>query len=263
MPAHTPDSTSNRLPPLAPISTPPRSSKKRGREDLSPSGASLDENGDTQMHLPPSRTPAISPVRSQVLPSINPWTGQPTSVEEQRGISLEAALEKSMNEKTEETEIPDEDTESQTPKRMRVHREESSNIIDFAKGTPPAEPLNPGFHTPEIDKYTHLLGVGWAKLGEDPDVLAAARGFCLYINNRYPLTKPEILLESKGLESYLVKSDQGYFLFKEHLNEARLVATGHGSTMARLQSPPINFEGEKPIFAATASKLVPLDADGK
>ena len=99
-------------------------------------------------------------------------------------------------------------------------------------------------------------------MGDDPDVLAAARGYCRNIENNYVLTMPEILAKSKGLEAFLVQTNEGYYLFNEGLTEGRLIANDYDTTLARLQSPEIQFNG-LPIHAATAPGVTPSNDDGK
>lgn len=144
-------------------------------------------------------------------------------------------------------------------KRPCASSEGSSNIIDFAPGTPSTEPPNPGFHLPHVGKYSLLLSIGWTKRGIAPDVLAATQGYCRYIEKHYPLTNVDFCLEHKGKELYLIKSDEGYLLFKDDLTEGKLVSRDFQATLARLQSPPVQFDGQ-PMHPTV--KDVEMDVDG-
>ncbi|MCJ1272062.1 hypothetical protein MMC22_011969 [Lobaria immixta] len=96
---------------------------------------------------------------------------------------------------------------------------------------------------PPIDESTYLLGIGWALVGEDRDVQAAARGCARYIENHYPLSAAKIILRSKGLEAVLVETNEGYHLFNESLSEGKLLSATWQSCLANLQRSPIVFEG--------------------
>lgn len=101
--------------------------------------------------------------------------------------------------------------------------------------------------------------IGWVPLGNDPDFLAATRGHCRFIDKCYPLTNPEIALKNKGKEEYLVKSGEGYYVFKESLKEGRLVAQDHGETLARLQENDVRYDGKEPIYPSSISLAAPSD----
>ena len=96
---------------------------------------------------------------------------------------------------------------------------------------------------PPIDESTHLLGIGWALIGEDRDVQAASRGWAKYIENHYPFSTAKIILQSKGLEALLVETNQGYHLFNEDLSEGKLVSVTWQACLANLQCSPAVFEG--------------------
>ena len=141
------------------------------------------------------------------------------------------------------------DSERESPRR-KAQRRDTSSTTDNAMAAKPTEFPKATVADPIIDQYTHLLGVGWTHVGEDSGFVAMARGFSRYIDNHYPLTDSKILLTSKSLRSYLVKSSQGYFLFKEDLGAGRLVATTWEDTLANLQSLPVRFSGAQPLLAA-------------
>lgn len=59
----------------------------------------------------------------------------------------------------------------------------------------------------------------------------------------------EILLKSKGLNAYLVGSEQGFYLFGEDLLEGRLVGRNWESCLDNLRTHPIAFEGTEVLRA--------------
>lgn len=104
---------------------------------------------------------------------------------------------------------------------------------------------------PLVDDFTHLLGIGWTRLrDDDADIQAAARGWAKYINNHYPVREAQILLESAGLNAYLVGTTEGFYLFKEDLSEGQLVGRDWGVCLANLRSSPMNLEGPETLRAA-------------
>lgn len=108
----------------------------------------------------------------------------------------------------------------------------------------------PGLSEPTVDQFTHLLGVGWARISEDKDVQAAARGWSRYIENHYPLSGVRIVLRSKGLEANLAETEHGYFLFKDDLSEGKLVGSDWETCLANLQRKPMTFQGLETLKAA-------------
>ena len=125
-----------------------------------------------------------------------------------------------------------------------------------------SESQTPTIQDSEIDEYARLLGVGWISLGKDPDVLAALRGYSRYIENHYPLNNVVILVRGKSLESYLIRSSEGYFLFKEDLKEGRLIAKDISETLIKLRSPDIQFDSAGPIYAADSPDPLPSNDNG-
>ncbi|KAI9766717.1 MAG: hypothetical protein M1840_006361 [Geoglossum simile] len=121
------------------------------------------------------------------------------------------------------------------------------NFASGAEGSPskssPTEPT--------IDNFTLLLGVGWTRISEDNDIQAAARGWTRYIANHFPITGPAILLQSKGLNSYLVGANEGFFLFHDDLNQGQLVGTSWEAALMNLRVTPVAFESLKVLRPAT------------
>lgn len=101
-----------------------------------------------------------------------------------------------------------------------------------------------------IDSFTLHLGIGWHKISEDEHIQAAARGWARFIENHFPVSNARIMLESKGLESYLVESDQGFFLFAENLRQGQLVSQTAEGALQNLQCSPPHFDGMETLTAA-------------
>ena len=237
---------SNPIPASSPITIDPYAiSKKRTHEEISPED---EEMGGT---LPPSRTPGISPtaIYGAELTRINPLTGTATTDETQTGTWFEDQLEKKLGANAEEKPAQMPDSDNELPKR-KLQRRDLSSRAGITMAANPTESPKSTVADPTIDQYTHLLGIGWTYVGEDSELAAMARGFGRYIDNHYPLSNVEILLSSKSLESYLVKSSQGYYLFNEDLTSGQLVARTWEDTLANLQCSPVKFLGAQRLCAA-------------
>lgn len=112
---------------------------------------------------------------------------------------------------------------------------------------------------PVIDDFTLHLGIGWSRISDDEHIQAAARGWARYIENHYPVTNTKIRLESRGLQSYLVEADEGFFLFAENLRQGRLVSNNAERAMQNLKTSSPTFDGPHTMEAAgTPNK--PADA---
>lgn len=234
------------VPASAPITIDPSAtSKKRTYEEISPEDEPM---GGT---LPPSRTPGISPTAmyGDKIPRINPLTGTATTAETQAGTWFEDQLERKLRSGLEEKAVQMSDSEGQSPKRKVQRRIASSNadvtMHAKANGSSKAKVADPN-----IDQYTHLLGIGWTHIGEGSERASMARGFGKYIDNHYPLTDLEVLLECNSMESFLVKSSDGYYLFTENLSSGQLVARTWEDTLANLQRSPVRFSWAQRLFAA-------------
>ncbi|KAH0542793.1 hypothetical protein FGG08_002841 [Glutinoglossum americanum] len=126
-------------------------------------------------------------------------------------------------------------------KSQRLDSTSSQLETDFASITESSPPKSIPAE-PAIDNFTLLLGVGWTRLSEDEHIQAAARGWTRYIANHFPISGPAILLQSKGLSSFLVGANEGFFLFHEDLNQGQLVGTTWESTLKNLRVTPVTFE---------------------
>lgn len=109
---------------------------------------------------------------------------------------------------------------------------------------------------PIVDDFTLHLGIGWSRISADGHIQAAARGWARYIENHYPVTNVKILLESRGLQSYLVEATEGYFLFAENLRQGRLVSTTPEGALQNLKISPPAFDGANVMDATESPKLL-------
>ena len=116
-----------------------------------------------------------------------------------------------------------------------------------------ASPTN-GHVEPTVDDFTRHLGIGWSLISADGDIQAAARGWTRYINNHFPVNDAKIRLQSRGLASYLVEANEGYFLFGDDLKQGRLVSRTLEQTFVNLQGPDPTFEGGEVLNAAETPK---------
>ncbi|KAI1201520.1 hypothetical protein F5X97DRAFT_320283 [Nemania serpens] len=109
---------------------------------------------------------------------------------------------------------------------------------------------------PIVDNFTLHLGIGWNRISEDEHIQAAARGWARYIENHFPITNAQIQLESKGLQSYLVESAEGFFLFAENLRQGQLVSRDVNQALVNLKSAPPVFESPEVMTAAESPRLI-------
>ncbi|EEU42545.1 uncharacterized protein NECHADRAFT_93421 [Fusarium vanettenii 77-13-4] len=114
-------------------------------------------------------------------------------------------------------------------------------------------PSNEG---PTIDNFTLHLGIGWRRISEDEHIQAAARGWARFIENHFPISNARILLESNGLQSYLVEANEGFFLFAENLRQGQLVSQTAEGALQNLQCSPPRFDGMETLSAAESPRPV-------
>jgi len=62
-------------------------------------------------------------------------------------------------------------------------------------------------------------------------------------------------LQSRGLASYLVEANEGYFLFGDDLKQGRLVSTSLEKTWDNLRGPVPVFDGEGVMEAGETPKI--------
>jgi hypothetical protein len=125
-----------------------------------------------------------------------------------------------------------------------------SEEVGFVNGLAVAPSPPKASTIPTIDDFTIHLGIGWSRISSDEHIQAAARGWAKFIENHYPVTDVQIVLQSKGLASYLVEAREGYFLFGDELKEGRLVSKSLEKTFQYLQSVPPMFDGEDSMIVA-------------
>ena len=213
------------------------------------------------------KAPAVSPepIYGEGMVLINPSTGVSTSAESQTGTWYEDKLEADLLAAVEAKEMAVVQASERLvmPMRKCRRRDTSSTLEHVDNGqscsveVPKSRP-----EAPAIDLFTHLLGVGWARVSTDPNMQAAARGYAKYIENHYPLSAAAVVLKSRGLDAYLVEAAGGFYLFKEDLSEGQLVGSEWEKCLANLQRSPIAFEGTETLKAGRAPGLSPTISAG-
>lgn len=130
----------------------------------------------------------------------------------------------------------------------------SETTAQFGIATSPVD-ANSG---PVVDDFTLQLGIGWRKISSDEHIQAAARGWARYIENHYPVSNVRISLESRGLQSYLVEANEGFFLFDENLRQGRLVSQDAQRALQHLQCTPPTFDGAITLTATESPRPVEI-----
>ena len=228
------------------IINPSTTSKKRTHEEISPVD---EEMGGTLLS---SKTPGISPTGSagEEMADINPLTGAATTTETQSGTWFEDQLKNKLHSEKGDTSVQTVHSDDESPRKLRRRDASHTDVPDAGNRPEFTESRKVPVANPIIDQYTRQLGIGWISLAGDSDLNAMAMGFGRYINNRYPLlTNAVVSLKSKSLDSYLVVTDQGFYIFPEDLQQGRQVAKTWENTLVNLLSRPIRFSGEEPHFA--------------
>lgn len=149
-------------------------------------------------------------------------------------------------------------------KSQRLDLSATPAIAEEASTSGVPSPGSPERYTePTVDDFTRHLGIGWSSVNTmDHDIQAAARGWAKFVENHYPVTDVKIRLQSKGLASYLVEANEGYFLFGEDLKQGRLVSTSLERTWVNLSSPVPVFDGDVVMEAGQTPKAASPVADG-
>jgi len=151
--------------------------------------------------------------------------------------------------------------QSQSRPSLRSHKSQrlemrAPSTERFSARSPTREAVNALSTTsdsitqPIVDDFTFHLGIGWSRISDDEHIQAAARGWARYIENHYPVTNAKVLLESRGLQSYLVEASEGYFLFAENLRQGRLVSKLADRALQNLKSSPPAFDGLETMSAS-------------
>jgi len=188
----------------------------------------------------------------------------------QSGTWVEEKAAEEQARKTEAALLAQEQLSQQRPS-LRSHKSQRLNMtptlspVDGAqnkRSSPTRDLVNPMASSsdslqPVIDDFTLHLGIGWNRISDEEGIQAAARGWARYIENHYPVTNATIRLESRGLQSYLVEADEGFFLFAENLRQGRLVSTKAEQAIQNLKTSPPTFEGPHTMEA----RGTPMPAD--
>jgi len=145
-------------------------------------------------------------------------------------------------------------TANLSPQEVQANRASPGRDLDDSPSSAVASMVSETLAQPIVDDFTLHLGIGWSRLSDDEHIQAAARGWARYIENHYPVTDPKIRLESKGLESYLVEAQEGYFLFAENLHQGRLVSRDPQRALENLKTTPPTFDGADTMAAAETPK---------
>ncbi|KAF5027215.1 hypothetical protein F66182_703 [Fusarium sp. NRRL 66182] len=145
------------------------------------------------------------------------------------------------------------------PKLQRVSPSLSSTSA--ASTSPLKSEIKPVNEGPIVDTFTMHLGIGWRKISEQEHIQAAARGWARYIENHFHVSNARIILESNGLQSYLVEANEGFFLFAENLRQGQLVSQTAEGALRNLQCSPPLFDGMEVLSAAESPRPVSVSPD--
>lgn len=145
---------------------------------------------------------------------------------------------------------------------------------------------------PQVDDVTLLLGISWQSVSHDNVMAPAVNGWEKFINNHYQkyLRNARIILKNRSLNAYLVAAlptqyisaldttsqsnfsampatyqfdpASYFFLFKEDLTEAQLVAPTLDICLRNLRSTPIHFEGTEILRASERSPERTINNEG-
>ena len=212
----------------------PNSSRKRSRDRIDEEDLAL---GPTETDGMAKMEVIEEPIYGPGMTLLNPSTGTPISAESQSGTWLEERAE-------EELIAEQKRVEAQRP----ILRPSKSSRLDLS--IVQSESPIASVELPSIDPASAMLGVGWKVMSStDEDMQKAIRGWAKYIENHYPLNGVQILSKSESKEAFLVQSDEGYWLFKEDLDEGRLVSISWQGCVAGLTSVPTTFEGSSVLTA--------------
>jgi hypothetical protein len=149
---------------------------------------------------------------------------------------------------------------SHKSQRLDIATSTSADSKPGRRASPTREAINPmtassdSLAQPIVDDFTLHLGIGWNRISGEEHIQAAARGWARFIENHYPVTNVKILLESRGLQSYLVEATEGYFLFAENLRQGRLVSKTPEGALRNLKTSPPVFDGLHTMDASELSK---------
>jgi hypothetical protein len=249
---------------MTPISTNP--SRKRSRDESAFDSADAEGSYFPSLQAqanPPAPIPE-EPIYGEGMTLLNPSTGVVLSAESQTGTWYEEKADTAALASEVEAINAANAFRPKIPasrKSIRLSQNSIPSLSTFAVNqstssntSAPASPPKTASSTshPEIDEATLALGIGWTLLAnEDENIQTAARGWARYLENHYAryIHNAEILLKSSGLNAYLVRSNEGFYLFSENLLEGRLVSREWERCISNLRSQPMMFEGEEILRA--------------
>lgn len=222
-------------------------SRKRSRDECS------DEQSEPGFAQQPGNLTTIpNSTHGIVVSPTNPLNDVPMSAESQTGEWPEEKLHIELQANNVATSQAENQLEETSIPRTKFQRRDTSSDSDGERD--PSRASNNSLKStgegPIIDQFTHFLGIGWARVSDDADMQAATRGWARYIENHYPISAVRLVLRSHGLEAYLAETKQGYFLFRDDLDECRLVGSCWETSMANLKHCPILYEGTKNLKAS-------------
>lgn len=222
----------------------PAAGRKRSRDE-----ASANLGPDLVSDLPTSAT-ETGWIYGEGMVLIKPDTPYIADAGSQSGTWLEEASQAAAAKKA----LRQLEAQSVDFRNIKSHRVDQSVSTLSSSGT---RQLGASLthQTPVIDNFTLHLGVGWRELSHDVDIQAAARGWARYIDNHFPLTNTVIRLESRGLQSYLVEANEGFFLFADDLRRGRLVSRNVDAALRNLQRNPPIFDGQDELMATESPRL--------
>lgn len=245
--------------------------RKRSRDEAS---TNLDSDVVTPVVLPePVKEDEDEWIYGEGMVLIKKSTGYVADASSQSGTWVEERAEQEARAAQAAAEALAKQLENQRPllrshKSQRLHSTSHASasqdfLLSSASGSASDLTCSPQLtasasdsQPPVVDDFTLHLGIGWSRISDDANIQAAARGWARFIENRYPLTGVHIRLESRGLQSYLVEADQGYFLFAEDLRQGRLVSTDPVRALDNLRSSPPIFDGEETLSAVETPRPV-------
>lgn len=231
--------------------TAPTMSRKRSRDEAS---ANLEPDAPP----PPPRNPEEGWVYGPGMTLIKPDQGYSADAGTQSGTWVEEKREcdEATRRKQEEARRPI----IRSHKSQRVDRSCSRSPLSFGPRKVPltsdSVPVDTSTKVPVIDNFAIQLGIGWKRISEEEHIQAAARGWARFIENHYPITNASVRLESHALQSYLVESNEGFFLFAENLRQGRLVSNNIVGAMQNLQSNPPTFDGADTMYPTEPPKMM-------
>ena len=258
-----PRSSQSRFPPLNPDPSmepvAPIPSRKRSRDD--------DDDG---LPTEPSFKPSQKPIYGEGMTLIDPLSGHATTAETQTGTWFEDHLELERLASARATEaLAESQTDSIQPSRVKKQCKGSCSVLkplELSKASTPNQ-SSPSVATgidPAIKALRESLGTGWQALSGDMAVRAGSRGWARFIERHYPaMTDVEVVLQLQLSKAYLVRTNQGFFLFSEDLKKGQLSAQTWEAAIANLSTVPNVFEGTEILEAESSPSSSPAETSSE